>query len=162
MEAPEIDLSGGKYGNSGLSEAEDSTRNSLLVTESFDWVQIRRLNCGDHAADHSNQHQDNCRNHNAVGGDEQMNVRGIGVRGDCTVERDAAYRLADGIGQRDASSSPDARDDHGFGKKLHQDVPLSRAESLLYTDLACALLHADQHDVHQADACDTQRQRTDE
>ena len=35
------------------------------------------------------------------------------------------------------------------------------AEGLLDTDLARALLHADQHDVHQADAGDAKRERAD-
>ena len=38
-----------------------------------------------------------------------MNVGGIGVGGDGAVEGDAADRLADGIGQRDAGSAADCR-----------------------------------------------------
>ena len=60
------------------------------------------------------------------------------------------------------AAPPTAGDDHGFGEKLQEDVPLARAESFFYADLAGALLHADQHDVHQADAGDAERERADE
>ena len=41
-------------------------------------------------------------------------------------------------------------------------MALARAEGLFDADLAGALLHADQHDVHQADAGDAERERSDE
>ena len=37
-----------------------------------------------------------------------------------------------------------------------------RAQGLFDADFAGALLHRDQHDVHQADAADAERERADE
>ena len=45
-------------------------------------------------------------------------------------------------------------------KKLNQDVTATRTQRLLDADLARTLLHRDQHDVHQADAGNAQRQRS--
>ncbi len=60
---------------------------------------------------------------------------------------------------------PDASgegDGQGFRQKLKEDVALVRAQGLFDADFAGALLHRDQHDVHQADAADAQGQRSDE
>ena len=91
-----------------------------------------------------------------------MDVGGVGVGGEGAVEGDAADAFADGVGERDAGNAAYAGDDHGFGQKLEEDVALARAESFFYADLAGALLHADEHDVHQADAGDAQSERSDE
>ena len=49
-----------------------------------------------------------------------------------------------------------------FEQKLQQDLAAFRAERLAHADLARPLLHVDEHDVHDADAADRQRQHADE
>ena len=46
-------------------------------------------------------------------------------------------------------------------QELDQDVLARCTQCLLYTNLAGALLHRHQHDVHQANARNSQRQRSD-
>ena len=45
---------------------------------------------------------------------------------------------------------------------MRQDVTSLRAQRLLHADLARALGHGNQHDVHQADSADAERKRADE
>jgi len=49
-----------------------------------------------------------------------------------------------------------------FGEELQHDVAAARAQGFLHADLAGALLHGDQHDVHEADAGDAQGERADQ
>ncbi len=46
-------------------------------------------------------------------------------------------------------------------QELADDVALPRADGAAHADLARALEHAGQHDVHDADAADQQRDRRD-
>ena len=90
-----------------------------------------------------------------------MNIAGVRVRSQRAVERDLPDDSRDRVGQRNPSSTADARDHERFGQKLQQDMPFPRAQGLLDSDLARSLLHAHQHDIHQPDTRNTQRQRAD-
>ena len=48
---------------------------------------------------------------------------------------------------------------HRLGDELRQDIALARPDRLAHADLARALGDADEHDVHDADATDQQRDR---
>ena len=65
----------------------------------------------------------------------------------------------DQISQRYAGHAAYSGDGHGLGQKLNEDMTAARAQRLFDADLPSALLHGYQHDVHQADAGDAQRQR---
>ena len=54
------------------------------------------------------------------------------------------------------------RRDQPLEQELQQDLAAARAERLADADLARALLHVDEHDVHDADAADRERQHADE
>ena len=66
------------------------------------------------------------------------------------------------VGEDDAEESTDEGDGERFGQKLEEDVAAARAQRLLDADFAGALRDGDEHDVHQADAADAQRQGADE
>ena len=53
-------------------------------------------------------------------------------------------------------------EDQGLDQKLKGDVAIARAQRLAQSHFLGALGHADQHDVHHADAADAERQHADE
>src|ERR1051325_10397145 len=57
----------------------------------------------------------------------------------------------------DADETAKKRDDRGLDEELHQDVARRCADSFADADLAGALGDGDQHDVHDADAADDER-----
>ncbi len=59
---------------------------------------------------------------------------------------------ADAIGQQHADQTADQAHQHGLGQELLQHVALARAHRHADADLARALGHRHQHDVHHADA----------
>ena len=61
--------------------------------------------------------------------------------------------------ENDADDAADDGQKHRFEQELRQDVAVFRAEGFAQADLARALRHRDQHDVHDADAADEQRDR---
>ena len=81
------------------------------------------------------------------------------VFGDGAVEGDAADREGDEIGEGDAADAADAGDGESFSEELNEDVALARAEGFFDADFAGALLHGDEHDVHEADAGDAKGER---
>ena len=58
--------------------------------------------------------------------------------------------------ERDADQPAEQRQHRRLDQELHEDVPLMRADGQPDADLARALGHRDQHDVHDADAADQQ------
>ncbi len=89
-----------------------------------------------------------------------MYVRGLRVLGEGAVKGYPPNHGGDEIGEGDAAYSADGGDGHGFGQELEQDVFAARAQRLLHADLAGALLHGDQHDVHETDAGDAEGERS--
>ena len=71
-------------------------------------------------------------------------------------------RKRDHVGQHDSQRSADESNGESFGEELQQNVSAARAQRLFHSDLSRPLRHRDQHDVHQADAANAQRQRADE
>ena len=59
--------------------------------------------------------------------------------------------------QRDADEAAHLAKGHRLQQELNEDVPTLGAQRLPHADLARPLGHADQHDVHHADACGEQR-----
>ena len=71
--------------------------------------------------------------------------------------RDLPHRKRDCPAQGDADQSPDHAEHRRFGQELDQDVHAPRPECLSQPDLARALGHRNQHDVHDADPAHQQR-----
>ena len=59
------------------------------------------------------------------------------------------------------SRPPKTRHEHGLDQELREDVAPPRADRLADADLARALGHRHEHDVHDADPADEQRDRGD-
>src|SRR5262249_46025619 len=68
----------------------------------------------------------------------------------------------DRVGQGDADRAADERQRERFGEELDPYVPPSSAERAPKADLANPLVDRDEHDVHHADAADSERERPDE
>ncbi|MPL92315.1 hypothetical protein SDC9_38413 [bioreactor metagenome] len=63
--------------------------------------------------------------------------------------------------QRDAEHAADQTHEHRLDQKLPDDVAAPRADRHAHADLAGALGHRDQHDVHHPDAADDERDHRD-
>ena len=63
--------------------------------------------------------------------------------------------------QSEADGSADQRDDGGLGEELAADVVGGGAEGFADADLAGALGDGDEHDVHDADAAEREREQGD-
>ena len=63
--------------------------------------------------------------------------------------------------QQQTGDAADESDDGGFGQELAADVDGGGAQGFADTDLAGALGDGDQHDVHDADAAERERQQRD-
>ena len=61
---------------------------------------------------------------------------------------------------RDANRATEQRQQGRLGQKLFQDVAAARADALANADLFRSFCYADQHDVHDHDAADHQRDRS--
>ena len=59
--------------------------------------------------------------------------------------------------EANADEPSDDRERHGFEEELNQNVMSFCADRHANADLARSLRHADEHDVHDADAADEQR-----
>jgi hypothetical protein len=64
----------------------------LLISQGFDWIQIRCPHGGNHAADHSNDRQNHNRHNQNHGRDHQPYISSLGVRGERTIQSQAAHR----------------------------------------------------------------------
>ena len=61
----------------------------------------------------------------------------------------------------DTEQPADPGEDHGLDEELREDVTVARADGFADADLACAFGNGHEHDVHDADAADEQRDRGD-
>src|SRR3989441_5147010 len=75
--------------------------------------------------------------------------------------RDAADQLRDEEPERDSDDAAEGRERDRLGEHLRHDVGPAGAERLSQTDFARPLAHDHQHDVHDHDAANEQRQRHD-
>jgi hypothetical protein len=80
------------------------------------------------------------------GGEQHLEVAG-----------EAADHRAQQQGQADAEHAAEQAHQHRFDQELLADVALPRTHGHAHADLAGALGHRHQHDVHHADAADQQR-----
>ena len=87
---------------------------------------------------------------------------GFGMLRHRAVEGQRSHGKRHEVRKQNSQDAADGGDHQGFGQELEQDVPLACAQRLLHADLASALRHRDQHDVHQADAADAERDGSDE
>src|SRR5262249_585304 len=116
-----------------------------FVAQAFDGIQFRRAARGIVAEEDADD-------------DRGAGRGGHGPRLDDCIQR-AAAREADGNAdpQQHADAATDPAEEDGFDQELPQDVAVARADGLPDADLARALRHRDQHDVHDADAAHEQR-----
>ena len=91
-----------------------------------------------------------------------MSVDAAGVVEQLGEERPRAEQPHQAVRHRDADRAAGERRRQPLEQELQQDLAALRAERLAHADLARPLLHVDEHDVHDADAADGQRQHADE
>src|SRR5690606_7082497 len=72
------------------------------------------------------------------------------------------YDGRDRVTKRNADRAPDNRKQDTFDQELGQDIPRARADRLPQPDFARAFGHGYQHDIHDADAADQQRNAGDQ
>src|SRR6185295_6777400 len=118
---------------------------SLLVTDSFDWIELGGLNR------RINSEQKSDADGNAKGDDD-------GCR--CNVGR-PARRSGDDVSQRiakrNSDEASDDRDQDGLRQELTNDVGLACTNGAANTDFPGAFKNGSQHDVHDTDAAHQQR-----
>src|SRR5216684_2089186 len=134
----------------------------LFVAEGFDRVEAGGADGGDHAADQSDGDEDDDGDDQSDGVDHEANVAGLGVFGHSAVEGKSADGKGNDVSQNDAEEPADEGNGKRLCQKLEEDVAAARAERFLHADFAGALGDGDEHDVHQADATDSQREGADE
>src|SRR5271157_422009 len=144
-----------------MARPEKSPLGPSLVAQSLDRIQVSGFERRNHAADESNDDQDAGGHHHNEGRNQQLDIRSIGMRGHGAVKGDASDTNGNSVRQGDTGHPADSRDHQRLGQKLDQNVPLARAQGFFDADLLGALLHRDQHDVHQPDTGDAQRQGAD-
>src|SRR5258708_17502067 len=137
-------------------------RPNLFVAESFDRVEAGGADGRDHAADQSNGAEDQDGDDQGDGIDGEPDVSGFGVFGHGAVERKPADGEGNDVGEDDAEKSANEGNGESLGEKLEEDVAAAGAERLLDANFAGGLGDGDEHDIHQADATDAQREGADE
>src|SRR6202158_2591607 len=116
-----------------------------LKAQRRDWVQQSRAFCGIHAEKntHARRHEYSCQHC------PEFDLRGH------------ADRKRNDLGKGDAGHNADRaakqRQSNGLDQKLQQDVITARAHGLADADLPSAFRNRNQHDVHDHDAADHQR-----
>src|ERR1700687_1128611 len=146
----------------GTSRLSRRTRCVLFVAESFDRIETGGANGRNHPADQSDRTEDNNGDDQGDGVDREADVAGLGVFGHGAVKRQSADGEGDGIGENDSEEPADEGNGERLSQKLEEDVAAARAERLLDANLAGALGDRNQHDVHQADAANSQSKSADE
>ena len=134
----------------------------LFVAESFDRVKAGGEYGRDHAADEPDGSKDEDGNDQSDGVDREADVAGFGVFSPGAEERKSADGEGNDVGQDDAEESTGEGDGERLGQELEEDVAAARAQRFLYADFAGALSDGNEHDVHQADTADAQRESADE
>src|SRR5208282_3534227 len=72
-----------------------STPSPLLVAQSFDGIEIRGADGGNHAAHKPGYHENHCGDGDRAGGDDEADIGVRRILRDLAVERDAAHRYGD-------------------------------------------------------------------
>src|SRR6185369_2421491 len=89
-------------------------------------------------------------------------VGGFGVLSDGAIEGNSPNANRHGISEQDSGDPSGEGDGQRLSEELEEDVATAAAERFLDTDLARALSHGDEHDVHQSNAADAECKRADE
>src|SRR5664279_4643241 len=134
----------------------------LLVAQRFDRVEPGGFDGRQHSAHQAHQGQNDGGNEDDLGIDNEPDIGRFGIHGNRAVEGEAAHANRNRIGDGDARNAAGKGDRQGFGQKLKEDVAPTATEGLFHADLSGALGDRYQHDIHQSDAADAQRQRADE
>src|ERR1700730_12095762 len=132
-----------------------------FVAQALDGVEAGGVDGGDHAADDADQTQNDRRHNQASQVDVEVNVSPLKVVAEGAHQREHSHGPGNYVGDCDAGEASGEGDGQGFGEKLKEDVGFVRAQRLFYADFAGALLHRDQHDVHEADDPDAEGERAD-
>src|SRR6266571_9236503 len=91
-----------------------------------------------------------------------MNVARFSVLGHDAVNRNSPDDPGDDVSHDDAEQPAGKGDGHGFSQELREDVAAARAERFFHADFAGALSDGNQHYIHQANAADAERERSDQ
>src|ERR1019366_1456593 len=134
----------------------------LLVAQRFNGIEPGRFDGGEHSTHQAHQGQNDGGNKDDLGIDDERDIGSFGILGNRTVEGQAAHANGNRIGHGDAGNAARKGDRQSFRQELKEDVATPAAERLFHANLARALGHRYQHDVHQSDAANAQRQRADE
>ncbi len=81
--------------------------------------------------------------------DREMDVAFRAIFHERAPQSKRSDRPGDEVSEKHAGNSAEKRDGEGFGEKLDQDMPTASAERFFDANLARALGHGDQHDIHQ-------------
>src|SRR5271156_3149426 len=94
------------------------------------------------------------KSHGGGNGNRQDHGRKRGLHGE---RKGGANNDHQGIGENDADQTAGGGKHGGFGEELHQDVLFSRAKGTAEADLAGAFGDAGEHDIHDDDAADNEK-----
>src|SRR5437867_4163641 len=129
-----------------------SRRRRSLVPECLDRVQARCAHRGVEPEDDADRNRDADRDDHGAGGDDAAQPARL---------RDELHDLGDRPPEQDAHDAAEAREGHRLDEELDHDVPPPCADGLADTDLARSLIHRHEHDVHDPDPADEQRDPAD-
>src|SRR5712671_4342978 len=144
-----------------LNSRRLSALSTLFVAQTLDRIQTGGVNCGHHAADNPDQTENDGCLGQAAHIDVKVDVSSLEVVAESAHQGQGSDSPGNNVGNCDPGQATGKGDSKGLGKKLEQDVGLVRPQCLFDADFSRALLHRDQHDVHQADPSDAQGQRSD-
>src|SRR5208337_4705343 len=131
-----------------------------FIPQRFDGVEVGGAQGGYQSAEYSHDQEDEGGDPDGAQGNVEMDVAFAGgVFIERTVEGYCADSCRQAVGQQDAQDSTHQRQHQGFRHELGLNVPPPRPQRSPQADFADALIDGHQHDVHQADAADSQRQR---
>src|ERR1035438_3009003 len=120
----------------------------LLVPERLDGVKIGGADGGNHAADKAGDDENRSGHKHRGWRNKKANIRGLGILGQGAIKRDSSHHRRHEICQTDSRYAAYAGDSHGLSHEIDKDVMAARAKGFFNADLAGALLHGHQHDVH--------------
>src|SRR6185312_16926766 len=127
------------------SSAATARKRGLFITESLDGINTRRFARGINTEDHPHPHRYSEGDDDGPGADDGRPVGGGG------------NGPTEDVAEHDAQRAAGDGDEHRFRQKLAEDVAAPGPGGAADADFAGALHHRGQHDVHDADAADQQR-----
>src|SRR5947207_5262847 len=135
----------------------------LFVSQRVNRIEARRFERRQEPADHADHGQNRRGDDHELSRQDKVDVgHAAGIVEQLGQKRTRAQRGHQTVRDGDADDAAHEGRRKPFEQELNQDFPPARAERLPDPDLARALLDVDEHDVHDADAADRQRQHADE